>query len=86
VCTYLTNKVSTEGSGKGADGWFTLTETSVYFDHPVHAPAEHTLNIDFRNPDRGAGARVAVELTADTARALAHAILETLDAVPEGIL
>lgn len=86
MCTYLTNKVSTEGSGKGADGWFTLTETSVYFDHPVHAPAEHTLNIDFRNPDRGAGARVAVELTADTARALAHAILETLDAVPEGIL
>jgi len=86
VCTYITNMVSTEGSGKGADGWFPLTETSVYFDHPVHAPAEHTLNIDFRNPDRGAGARVAVELTADTARALAHAILETLDAVPEGIL
>lgn len=86
MCTYITNMVSTEGSGKGADGWFPLTETSVYFDHPVHAPAEHTLNIDFRNPDRGAGARVAVELTADTARALAHAILETLDAVPEGIL
>jgi hypothetical protein len=57
----------------------------VYFDHPVHASADHTLNIDFRNPDRGAGARVAVELTAETARALATAILETLDAVPEGV-
>jgi hypothetical protein len=85
MCTYITNKVSTEGSGKGADGWFPLSETTVYFDHPVHASAEHTLNIDFRNPGRGAGARVAVELTADAARALAHAILETLDAVPEGI-
>ena len=85
MCTYITNKVSTEGSGKGADGWFPLSETTVYFDHPVHASAEHTLNIDFRNPDRGAGARVAVELTADAARALAHAILETLDAVPAGI-
>ena len=86
MCTYITNKVSTEGSGKGADGWFPLTETTVYFDHPVHAPAAHTLNIDFRNPDRGAGARIAVELTAETARALAHAILETLDTVPEGII
>jgi hypothetical protein len=85
MCTYITNKVSTEGSGKGVDGWFPLTETTVYFDHPVHASAEHTLNIDFRNPGRGAGARVAVELTADAARALAHAILETLDAIPAGI-
>jgi hypothetical protein len=53
----------------------------------VHTTAaDHTLNIDFRNPDRGAGSRVAVELTAETARALAHAILETLDAVPEGVV
>ncbi len=85
MCTYITVKVDTEGSGKGAQGWFPLTETTVYFDHPVHASADHTLTIDFRNPERGAGARVAVELTAETARALAKAILETLDAVPEGV-
>lgn len=86
MCTYITAKLDAAGSAKGADGWFTLSETTVYFDHPVHAAAEHTLNIDFRNPERGAGARVAVELTAQTARALAHAILETLDAVPEGLI
>jgi len=86
MCTYITNKVSTEGSGKGGDGWFPLTETSVYFDHPVHASAEHTLNIDFRNPGEGAGARVAVELTAETARELAAAILRTLDQVPPGLV
>jgi hypothetical protein len=86
VCTYITEKVETSGSGKGVDGWFKLTETSVYFDHPVHAPAEHTLNIDFLNPAAGPGARVAVELTADTARELAAAILRTLDQVPEGLL
>ena len=85
MCTYITAKVDTEGSGKGTEDWFPLTETTVYFDHPVHASADHTLNIDFRNPDRGAGARVAVELTAETARALATAILETLDAVPDGV-
>jgi Family of unknown function (DUF6295) len=86
MCTYITAKVEADGSGKGAEGWFPLTEATVYFDHPVHAPAEHTLNIDFRNPERGAGARVAVELSAQTARALAHAILEMLDAVPQDLL
>jgi hypothetical protein len=86
VCTYITEKVETSGSGKGADGWFKLTETSVYFDHPVHAPAEHTLNIDFLNPASGPSARVAVELTADTARELAAAILRTLEQVREGLL
>lgn len=86
MCTYITEKLTAEGSGKGAEGWFELTESTVYFDHPVHADAEHTLNIDFRNPGRGAGARVAVELSADTARALAEAILRTLDAVPPGLV
>ena len=86
MCTYITEKVETSGSGKGAEGWFSLTETSVYFDHPVHAPAEHTLNIDFLNPQEGAGARVAVELTAQTARELAEAILRTLEQVPPGLL
>jgi hypothetical protein len=86
VCTYITEKVDVAGSGKGAEGWFPLTEGTVYFDHPVHATAEHTLNIDLRNPGRGPGARVAVELTADAARALAEAILRTLDAVPADLL
>ena len=50
MCTYQTEQISVEGSGKGATGWFALSEATVYFDHPVHAMAEHTLNIDFRNP------------------------------------
>ena len=74
MCTYLTEKVSITGSGKGPAGWFTVTDASVYFDHPVHAPAEHTLNIDFLNPGKGPSARVAAELTAESARALAKAI------------
>jgi len=86
MCTYLTEKIGVAGSGKGADGWFGLTEASVYFDHPVHAPAEHTLNIDFLNPDRGPSARVAVELTAKSARALAKAIEATLASAPPGML
>jgi len=85
MCTYVTTKVAVTGSGKGADGWFGLTESTVYFDHPVHADEEHTLNIDFRNPGQGAGARVAVELSAQSALELAHAILVTLGQVPPGL-
>jgi hypothetical protein len=86
VCTYLTEKLAVEGSGKGAAGWFGLTEATVYFDHPQHARAEHTLNIDFLNPGGGPAARVAVELTADSARALAAAIESALSSVPPGLV
>jgi hypothetical protein len=85
MCTYLTEKVSVTGSGKGAAGWFSLSEATVYFDHPVHAPAEHMVNIDFRNPAQGPSARVAVELTAESARALAAAVEATLAAAPPGL-
>ena len=86
MCTYLTETIKITGSGKGADGWFSVSDASVYFDHPVHAMAEHTLNIDFRNPGRGPGARVAVELTAESARELARAIQLTLDSAPPGMV
>ena len=86
MCTYLTEQIEITGSGKGAGGWFALSDASVYFDHPVHAMAEHTLNIDFRNPGQGPAARVAVELTAESARALAKAIEETLASAPPGMV
>ena len=86
MCTYQTEQISITGSGKGASGWFSLSDATVYFDHPVHAMAEHTLNIDFLNPARGPGARVAVELTAESARELARAIEAALASVPAALL
>ena len=86
MCTYRTTTLSVDGSGKGAGGWFPVTDASVYFDHPVHAPADHTLNVDLLNPGRGPGARVAVELDPASARALALAILDMLDKAPEGLI
>jgi hypothetical protein len=85
MCTYITEKVAMAGSGKGAQGWFRLSEASVYLDHPVHALADHTLNIDFRNPTGGPAARVAVELTPESARALVSAIQSALAAAPAGM-
>lgn len=86
MCTYETTSLPVRGSGKGAQGWFGLTDATVYFDHPVHASDEHTLNIDLRNPARGAQYRVAMELDAASARALAEAILQVLDSTPATLL
>ena len=85
MCTYVTETVAVNGSAKGPDGWFRVTDGSVYFDHPAHAPQEHTLNIDFLAPGQGPSARVAVELTAESARALAKAIESVLAQVPAGL-
>jgi hypothetical protein len=86
MCTYATVHTELEGSAKGPESkWFRLTNGTVYFDHPVHAMAEHTLNIDFRNPAKGPAARVAVELTAESARALAAAIEAALASVPAAL-
>jgi hypothetical protein len=84
MCTYATVKVAIEGSAKGpGGGWFHVTDGTVYFDHPVHAMAEHTLNIDFTDPSKGPSARVAVELTAASARELVAAIQAALASAPE---
>jgi hypothetical protein len=89
MCTYATVKTDLVGSAKGVGGtgskWFHVTDGTVYFDHPVHAMADHTLNIDFSNPSLGPGARVAVELTAASARELVNAIELALASAPEAL-
>jgi len=86
MCTYQTELLEVTGSGKGPADWLRVTDASVYVDHPVHAMAGHTLNIDLRNPAQGPAARIALELNPDAARSLAEAILRCLDAVPAAVL
>lgn len=81
MCTSTAGQTPVPGSGDGSDGWFCLRTASVYYDHPMHTPALHTLNIDFANPAEGPSARVAVELTAQSALALVDAIWAALAAV-----
>lgn len=80
MCTYIIEKAEVAGSGRGAGGWFNLSHANVSYDHPFHADYEHALNIDFVNESQGIGARVAVELTAESARALVKAIEAALGA------
>jgi hypothetical protein len=87
MCTYATVKTELQASAKGPESkWFKVTDGTVYFDHPVHnMAADHTINIDFSNPAQGPSARVAVELTAASARELMAAIQEALDSAPAAL-
>jgi hypothetical protein len=86
MCTYSTEHAAVIGSAKGRQGWFAVNEATVYFDHPVHALAEHTLNIDLTDSAAAPGERVALELTAASARELVAAIERALGSVPAGLL
>ena len=79
MCTYVTEQAKIDGSGKGQRGWFKLTDARVYYDHPFHSADDHTLNIDFVNEELGLDARIPVELTAESARALVLAIEAALE-------
>jgi hypothetical protein len=79
MCTYITENVTVSGSGKGPDGWFALGRATVSFDHPFHAPIDHTLNVDFADPS-APGRRLAVELSPESAMDLARAIVVAVEA------
>lgn len=85
MCTYVTEQRDMTGSAKAATGWMPVRVATVYYDHPVHAQADHTLNLDFADPSRGPSARAAVELTADSAVRLMEAVAAVLAAVPEDL-
>jgi len=84
MCTMIVNQAKIWGRGKGTKGWFTLGEVNVSYDHPFDAPLEHALNIDFVNEAEGPGARVAVELSVESARQLVQIILATLERAEAG--
>ena len=84
MCTMITKQAKIEGSGKGVSGWFNLREVNVGYDHPFHVPLEHALTIDFVNEAEGPGARVAVELTPESARELVKAINAALERAESG--
>jgi hypothetical protein len=80
MCSWISEKTAVLAHGKGTDDWINLTTANVYYDHPVSAPLDHALVIDFLDEAKGPSARVAVELSADSARALVRAIEAALAA------
>ena len=74
MCTMIVERAQVFGSGRWPSGWFEVRQVNVSFDHPFHAQLDHALNIDFVNEDIGLEARVAVELSPESARRLMEAI------------
>jgi hypothetical protein len=74
MCTMIAQQFKVDGSGKAGGIWTHIDQASVSYDHPYDMPLEYSLNLDFTNQ---AGARVAVELDATSARKL----VETIQAV-----
>lgn len=79
MCTWINERADLVGSAKGAQGWFRVNRANVGYDHPVDAPLDHALLIDFVNADQGPSARVAVELSGESARGLMRAIQAALE-------
>src|SRR5271163_4944380 len=78
MCSYIVEKAALIGSAKGRKGWMKIDTANVYFDHPYYSTLDHVLAIDFTNEGEGGRDRVAVELSADSARALVDRILAAL--------
>ena len=79
MCSYIVEKAKLLGSAKGPNGWMRIDTANVYFDHPFHAPLDHALGIDFINEAEGGRERVAVEISAESARELVAKILAALE-------
>ena len=83
MCTSIVEIVAAEGAGKGADGWIDLTHAVVSYDHPHHAFYDEAITIDFVNPALGPGARVAVQISLESAKALSAALERAIAAAEE---
>lgn len=82
MCTSIVEIVPAEGMAKRGDDWFELTQAVVAYDHARHAHLGDVITLDFFNAGLEPGARAAVELTLESAKAL-HAALDRAIAAAE---
>ena len=80
MCTSIVEIAPASGMAKRGDDWFPLTHSVVAYDHARHALLYDAITIDFVNADLPPGARAAVELTLETAKALNEALAKAIAA------
>ena len=80
MCTNISYVTGIRGSGKGGGAWFPVSQANVGFDHPVSAPFDHALLIDFVNPAMGVEARIAVEMNIASGKALLAQLQAAIEA------
>lgn len=76
MCTMIAERTEISGSARGTGPWWQLDHLYLSYDHPYHIQLEHALNLDFVN--EATGARIALELSLDDARALAARLTEVV--------
>ena len=79
MCTNIALQSIVTGSGKGATGWFPISQANVGYDHATHSQFDHALLLDFVNPSLGTGARVAVEMDIASGKALITQLQAAID-------
>lgn len=79
MCTHIASTAAITGSGKGGAGWFPVKQVSVGYDHATQGVDEHAMLLDFVNYDIGLGARLALELDLDSAKALVATLQSVID-------
>lgn len=75
MCTSIVEIAPAEGMAKADGEWFEVTHSVVAYDHARHALLGDVITLDFINTDLPPGARAAVELSLEAAKAL-HVALE----------
>jgi hypothetical protein len=83
MCTSIVEIVEAEGAGKSEGGWIDLTHAVVSYDHPHHALYDEAITIDFVNAALPPGARIAVEISLESAKAFCAALERAIAAADE---
>jgi hypothetical protein len=79
MCTMIVEKVAVKAVAKGGEHWLPVDQVNVGYDHPFRLPLEHAVTIDFVNESRGPSARVAIELTPESAQRLLDTLRDVLE-------
>ena len=74
MCTSIVEIAEAEGMAKRGEDWFPLSRAVVAYDHARHAPLGDVITLDFVNTELDPGARAAVEISLESARALRAAL------------
>jgi len=74
MCTSIIEIAAAEGMAKRGEAWFPLSQVVVAYDHARHAPLGDVITLDFVNTGLEPGARAAVEITLESAKAMRAAL------------
>ena len=79
MCTSIVEIAPAEGMAKADGEWFEVTHSVVAYDHARHALLGDVITLDFINTELPPGARAAVELSLETAKALHAALAKAIE-------